>query len=188
MTTTLNWYKENAEEFITRTLTVDMTELLDNFIKYIPHGGKILDLGCGAGAASLYFQSCGFDVMPVDGCPEMCEAAARLIGKEARNIMFHELDYDNEFDVSVRDMNSSAFSLYQLSVFVIFYSLFLYAVNVLFNLLSCPQNNGFVLILFCDFGIINPSFFISATEKCEFYKPKIQVVFISRFFSFFGSF
>ena len=70
MTTTLNWYKENAEEFITRTLTVDMTELLDNFIKYIPHGGKILDLGCGAGAASQYFQNHGFDIMPVDGCPE----------------------------------------------------------------------------------------------------------------------
>ena len=98
MTNTLNWYKENAEEFISRTLTVDMTVQLENFIKYITPGAKILDLGCGAGAASLYFQNHGFDVTPVDGCPEMCEATSRLIGKEARNIMFRELDYDNEFD------------------------------------------------------------------------------------------
>ncbi len=52
---TLNWYRENAEEFITRTETVDMSALYDAFLSHVPAGGGVMDLGCGAGNAALHF-------------------------------------------------------------------------------------------------------------------------------------
>ncbi len=96
--TTLKWYKENADKFLKQSLTVDMTALYKAFLKYVAPGGKIMDLGCGSGVASLYFIQNGFDALPVDGCREMCEAATKLTGRQARNILFDELDYENEFD------------------------------------------------------------------------------------------
>lgn len=96
--TTLKWYKENADKFLKQSLTVDMTALYKAFLKYVAPGGKIMDLGCGSGVASLYFIQNGFDTLPVDGCREMCEAATKLTGRQARNILFDELDYENEFD------------------------------------------------------------------------------------------
>lgn len=96
--TTLKWYKENADKFLKQSLTVDMTALYKAFLKYVAPGGKIMDLGCGSGVASLYFIQNGFDALPVDGCREMCEAATKLTSRQARNILFDELDYENEFD------------------------------------------------------------------------------------------
>lgn len=96
--TTLKWYKEHADKFLKQSLTVDMTALYKAFLKYVAPGGKIMDLGCGSGVASLYFIQNGFDALPVDGCREMCEAATKLTGRQARNILFDELDYENEFD------------------------------------------------------------------------------------------
>ena len=48
---TLNWYRENTEEFIERTATVDMSDHYRTFLKHLPSGGRIMDLGCGAGYA-----------------------------------------------------------------------------------------------------------------------------------------
>ncbi len=57
-----------------------------------------MDLGCGSGVASLYFVQHGFAVLPVDGCAEMCDAAAKLTGCRVRTILFDELDYTEAFD------------------------------------------------------------------------------------------
>lgn len=95
---TLDWYHKNASKFLARTAAVDMTPLYETFLKYVIPGGRIMDLGCGSGSASLYFMQHGFEVLPVDGCPEMCGAATELTGCQARNILFQELDYENAFD------------------------------------------------------------------------------------------
>ena len=96
--TTLNWYHENADVFITRTSGVDMSALYDVFLAYVAPGGKIMDLGCGAGKASRYFVQHGFDAVPIDGCRELCDATTKLTGCPARNILFAQLDYSCEFD------------------------------------------------------------------------------------------
>ena len=95
---TLAWYQENAEAFLASTGKVDMTALYRSFMELIPFGGHILDLGCGAGSASLYFTQHGYQVLAVDGCREMCEHTQRRAGCRVRHIRFEELDYTDVFD------------------------------------------------------------------------------------------
>ena len=95
---TLHWYQENAEAFIERTETVDMSELYRKFLTYVPSGGNILDLGCGAGSASLYFAQQGNCVLAVDGCPELCDYTHKRVGCPVRCLRFEELDYEDAFE------------------------------------------------------------------------------------------
>ena len=95
---TLSWYRENAEAFIEHTESVDMSAQYRPFLDLVPAGGQILDLGCGAGNAALYFSQAGYQVLAVDGCREMCEFTGRRAGCRTRHIRFEELDYTEAFD------------------------------------------------------------------------------------------
>ncbi len=95
---TLDWYRENAEKFIAGTADADMSPLYAAFLAHVPAGGRILDLGCGAGAASLHFKRLGYDVLAVDGCREMCEYTLSRVGCPVRCMRFEELDFTDEFD------------------------------------------------------------------------------------------
>ena len=95
---TLDWYRENAEEFVVHTGKVDMTALFRAFLEMVPSGGAVMDLGCGAGSASVYFTQAGCQVLAVDGCRELCEHTRNRAGCEARQLRFEELDYTDAFD------------------------------------------------------------------------------------------
>ncbi|MBO4687461.1 MAG: class I SAM-dependent methyltransferase [Clostridiales bacterium] len=95
---TLDWYQENAESFIGNTENVDMTEHYRAFLELVPSGGKILDLGCGAGSATVHFMKSGYQVTAVDGCAEMVDHTWNISGCQARQLLFEELDYSDVFD------------------------------------------------------------------------------------------
>lgn len=95
---TLAWYRNNAKEFVTRTGTVDMSAHYRAFLDLVPSGGEIMDLGCGAGSASLYFTRAGYQVLAVDGTPELCEHTRLRAGCRTRCMLFEELDYSDAFD------------------------------------------------------------------------------------------
>lgn len=95
---TLAWYQENAETFIAGTGKVDMTALYRSFTDLVPAGGSVMDLGCGAGGASLYFTQHGYRVLAVDGCRELCDYTRRRTGCRVRHMRFEELDYTDAFD------------------------------------------------------------------------------------------
>jgi SAM-dependent methyltransferase len=95
---TIKYYSDNAESFLANTVNVDMSKHHAQFEKYLKPSGRILDLGCGSGRDSLHFLKQGYSVVSVDGSIEMCKAASKLTGQEARWIMFDQLDYVNEFD------------------------------------------------------------------------------------------
>ena len=68
---------------------------LDTFMKMIVKEGKVLDLGCGTGSASLELMKKGFSPFPVDASLEMVKVAESLLKMKVRKISFDEIDeYD----------------------------------------------------------------------------------------------
>lgn len=94
---TLNYYNKNSEEYFNSTLNVDMTNTYKEFLKLVPEGGKILDLGCGSGRDSMNFMKLGYEVTAVDGSKELAKKASALLGKEVIASTFEELELKEKF-------------------------------------------------------------------------------------------
>lgn len=71
---------------------------LKDFIAALPHGARVLDLGCGAGADSAALKNAGFDVVSVDASAGLAAEAKRLWNVEVRVLEFAQLDYVGAFD------------------------------------------------------------------------------------------
>lgn len=94
---TLDYYNKNSEEYFNSTLNVDMTNTYKEFLKLVPKGGKILDLGCGSGRDSMNFMKLGYEVTAVDGSKELAKKASLLLGKEVIVSTFEELELKEKF-------------------------------------------------------------------------------------------
>ena len=94
---TLDYYNKNSEEYFNSTLNVDMTNTYKAFLKLLPKGGKILDLGCGSGRDSMNFMKLGYEVTAVDGSKELAKKASALLGKEVIVSTFEELELKEKF-------------------------------------------------------------------------------------------
>lgn len=94
---TLDYYNKNSEEYFNSTLNVDMTNTYKAFLKLVPKGGKILDLGCGSGRDSMNFMKLGYEVTAVDGSKELAKKASVLLGNEVIASTFEELELKEKF-------------------------------------------------------------------------------------------
>ena len=94
---TLDYYNKNSEEYFNSTLNVNMTNTYKAFLKLVPKGGKILDLGCGSGRDSMNFMKLGYEVTAVDGSKELAKKASALLGKEVIVSTFEELELKEKF-------------------------------------------------------------------------------------------
>ena len=94
---TLDYYNKNSEEYFNSTLNVDMTNTYKEFLKLVPEGGKILDLGCGSGRDSMNFMKLGYEVIAVDGAKKLAKRASVLLGKEVIVSTFEELELKEKF-------------------------------------------------------------------------------------------
>lgn len=99
MQTTIAYYNQNATQFYNTTVSVDMTETLQKFTQTLPpQATHILDLGCGSGRDSLYFLNHGYQITAIDGSPELCKKAAKLISQPVICQRFEDINYGNQFD------------------------------------------------------------------------------------------
>lgn len=98
MNKTLAYYNQNADIFIEGTLNADMSEQYRFFLKHLSPNGKLLDLGCGSGRDSAYFNSLGYDVIAVDGSEELCKRVATNYGIDVHCMSFEEISFTAEFD------------------------------------------------------------------------------------------
>ena len=94
---TLDYYNKNSEEYFNSTLNVNMTNTYKAFLKLVPKGGKILDLGCGSGRDSMNFMKLGYEVTSVDGAKKLAKRASVLLRKEVIVSTFEELELKEKF-------------------------------------------------------------------------------------------
>ena len=87
---TLAVYDAKIEDYLRLTQAPPSKSLLA-FIKAIPEGGRILDLGCGPGLAAAEMARHGYDVDALDGSAEMVAAASKHPGVTARQATFDDL-------------------------------------------------------------------------------------------------
>ena len=76
---TLDYYNQNAKEFVAGTVAVDFNEIQNRFIEKLS-GKNVLDFGCGSGRDTKYFLQAGLHVTAIDGSEEMCGCASKYTG------------------------------------------------------------------------------------------------------------
>ena len=73
---TLDYYQRNAKDFFSQTINVDMQNVYQPFLEYLPKGKQaILDVGCGSGRDSVFFANQGFEVVAIDGSQNVIDLA-----------------------------------------------------------------------------------------------------------------
>jgi SAM-dependent methyltransferase len=77
---TLDYYNTHAEEYARLTSAADMTDNYRRFLKYVPQGGTIADIGCGGGRDLRYFSDHGYTAMGIDASPQLCTIAHEYSG------------------------------------------------------------------------------------------------------------
>jgi len=95
---TIEYYNINAEKFYNNTVGIELIDIYLKFLKYIPDGGRILDLGCGSGRDSLYFIQNGYDVISMDGSEEMVKLSSELTKRETLFLRIEDIDFQNQFN------------------------------------------------------------------------------------------
>ncbi len=95
---TLDYYNENADEFIAGTVGVDFRKTQDRFLGRLVSGAYILDFGCGSGRDTKYFLDKEYKVDAIDGSSQLCRRASAYTGIQVRQMLFQELASSEKYD------------------------------------------------------------------------------------------
>ena len=95
---TLEYYKDNADVFVTGSLSADMSEVRMKFANCLLPNARILDFGCGSGRDTKAFLELGYSVDATDGSPELCRIASKVTGITVRQMLFQDLNAISVYD------------------------------------------------------------------------------------------
>jgi 2-polyprenyl-3-methyl-5-hydroxy-6-metoxy-1,4-benzoquinol methylase len=95
---TLKVYAAKAQHYADITASEGEDRLLASFIAAMPTGGRVLDLGCGPGAAAHAMADAGLQTDAMDAVPEMVAMAARHPGVTAWTARFDDLNGEALYD------------------------------------------------------------------------------------------
>jgi SAM-dependent methyltransferase len=98
MSPTVAYYNINAYEYFYMSVKADMSELYQQFLKFVPHGGVILDAGCGSGRDTKYFLSLGYQVIAIDASKKMVKLSTEYTKHQTSLMNFYDLNFQNDFD------------------------------------------------------------------------------------------
>lgn len=82
MNITNQYYSENALDFFSSTVNVDVQKLYEQFLPHVPKRGKILDAGCGSGRDSKSFLDLGYEVTSLDANESLAKLAEEYLGQK----------------------------------------------------------------------------------------------------------
>ena len=94
----IEYYNKYAAKVYEDTVDVDMSEIMEAFLKLLEEGDTILDLGCGSGRDSLTMYEMGFDVTPLDASEEMCKLAEIHTGLDVLQMFYEDMEFEDVFD------------------------------------------------------------------------------------------
>ncbi len=96
---TIRIYDDRAADYAEMTDAYNTTDpRLTAFIAACPAAGRVLDLGCGPGAAAAKMAEAGLTVEAVDASAAMVEMAARHPGVSARQATFDDITGTATYD------------------------------------------------------------------------------------------
>ena len=94
---TLDYYNQNAKEFVAGTIAVDFNEIQDRFIEKLS-GKNEFHLGCGSRRDTKYIQQSRIHLTAIDGSEAMCRCASEYTGIKVQHMLFQELSEKNTYD------------------------------------------------------------------------------------------
>jgi SAM-dependent methyltransferase len=77
---TLNAYDARASDFAGRYAAADVLPLHRLLLAHLPPGGRLLEIGCGAGRDAVFLAEHGFDVVAADASAAMLDQARNAPG------------------------------------------------------------------------------------------------------------
>ncbi|MCR5420779.1 MAG: class I SAM-dependent methyltransferase [Lachnospiraceae bacterium] len=98
MNGTINYYDKHASQYFERTSQVDLVALYKEFLKYIPEGGRIMDLGCGSGRDVKWFREHDYDAYGLDASEELVKIARNQFDIPVEVGLIEEWVADEVFD------------------------------------------------------------------------------------------
>lgn len=98
MDTTLQYYNDNTDSYVSDTCDVDFSKTQNHFLNLLPPNACILDFGCGSGRDVKWFSDHGYQVDATDGSAEMCKAATAYTGLHVKQMLFRELSSVERYD------------------------------------------------------------------------------------------
>lgn len=94
---TIKFYSNEAEAYTTRGVPASKRHL-HTFMTRLPAGGRVLELGCGAGQDSEAMLAEGLDVTPSDGTEAIAAAAAKRLGRAVKVLLFEDIEETEAYD------------------------------------------------------------------------------------------
>lgn len=95
---TIEFYEKNAQSYFDSTKNLDVSEVYDKFLPFVPKNGTILDAGCGSGRDSKHFKEKGYKVIPFDASSELARLSSEYIGQPVLVDTFQNIKLDKPVD------------------------------------------------------------------------------------------
>lgn len=95
---TIQFYNENADEFYSSTIEVDMAPIYEKFTAMLDPGAFVLDAGCGSGRDTLYFIENGYSCEAFDASSDLVNLAKKLTNADVKCSTFDKINYEDAFD------------------------------------------------------------------------------------------
>jgi SAM-dependent methyltransferase len=92
------YYEDHALDYFERTVSADLSQTHERFLRYLPFRGRILDAGCGSGRDLRAFSQRGFQAIGIDASPALVKLAKAYSGVECTVARLEEITYESCFD------------------------------------------------------------------------------------------
>ena len=95
MNTTFEYYNNNAQSYIEKTINLNISHECINFVSQLPKKSLILDIGCGSGRDSLFFKSQDMNVVCIEPSKELSNIASKILKQEVLNLSIQDVNFDS---------------------------------------------------------------------------------------------